>query len=73
MMQCGKCHDTEGPFVCDVKTGKCLCEDCYTIERVAKIIADFIRCNSNKDNLNMKAVATMDSIETAVFDELGIR
>lgn len=73
MMQCAKCHDTNGPFICDVDTGKCLCEDCYIFEEVVKKAVLLIKLSSSKDNLSMKAVATMDSIETAVFDELGIR
>ena len=73
MMQCGKCNDTNGPFIADVNTGKCLCEDCYMFEDAVKRVADLIRYNSNKKNINMKAVTIMDSIETAVFDELGIK
>lgn len=73
MMQCTKCHDTNGPFIADVNTGRCLCEDCYMFEDIVKKIATYIKLTSNKKNISMKAVATMDSIETAVFDELEIR
>lgn len=73
MMQCEKCHDVDGPFIADVKTGRCLCEGCYMFEDTVKRIADLIKYRSDKNNLNMTAVTTMDSIETAVFDELGIR
>lgn len=74
MMTCEKCHDTDGPFICDVKTGKCLCESCYMLETAVSDIVKLIRYKAGtKTNLNMTAVVTMDSIETLVFDELGLK
>lgn len=72
-MMCQKCHDTEGPFICDVHSGRCLCEGCYMFEDVVGKTAAFIRYKSSDSNLSLKAVTLMDSIETAVFDELGIK
>lgn len=73
-MMCQKCHDTDGPFIADVQTGKCLCESCYMLEEVVDKMVKLIRYRaSNKDNLNMTAVVTMDSVELLVFDELGIK
>lgn len=73
MMMCNKCKDSTGPFICEVKTGKCLCESCYMFDEAVKKCADLIkyRCNDKK-NVNMIAVTLMDSIEVAVFDELGL-
>jgi len=74
MMQCAKCHNTNGPFICDVDTGKCLCEDCYMFEEIVEKCVNLIKIKARgNDTLSLTAVATMDSIETAVFDELGIR
>lgn len=73
MMQCSKCRSTDGPFIVEVDSRRCLCEDCYMYEEIVKKTVLLIKLRSNKDNLSMKAVATMDSIETAVFDELEIR
>jgi hypothetical protein len=42
-------------------------------EEVVKKAADFIRYKSSDSNLSLKAVTIMDSIETSVFDELGIK
>ncbi len=73
MMTCGKCHDTEGPFICDVNTGKCRCEACYMLDVAVADIVKLIKYkNTDKKKLNMTAVVTMDSIETLVFDELGL-
>lgn len=72
MMTCQKCHDTQGPFICDVKTDKCLCEPCYMLDTAVSDIVKLIKYKSNEKNLNMTAVVTMDSIETLVFDELGL-
>ena len=73
MMTCGKCHDTEGPFICDVKTGKCRCESCYMLDNAVSDIVKLIKYKAGtKANINMTAVVTMDSIETLVFDELGL-
>lgn len=73
-MMCQKCHDTQGPFICDVQTGKCRCESCYMLDVAVADIVKLIRYkSSNKNTLNMTAVVTMDSIETLVFDELGIK
>jgi len=73
MMTCGKCHDTEGPFICDVKTGKCRCESCYMLDVAVADIVKLIKYkSSDKKNLSMTAVVTMDSIEALVFDELGL-
>lgn len=73
MMQCGKCHDTEGPFICDVKSGKCRCESCYMFDVAVSDIVKLIKYKSReKDTLSMTAVTLIDSIETSVFDELGI-
>lgn len=72
-MTCNKCHDTEGPFIVDVKTGKCLCEGCYMLEEAVSNIVKLIKYKAaTKNNINMTAVVTMDSIETLVFDELGL-
>ncbi len=73
-MMCQKCHDTQGPFICDVNTGKCLCEDCYMFEDIVGKISAFIRHKARtSDVLSITAVSLMDSIETSVFDELGIK
>lgn len=72
MMTCGKCHDTEGPFICDTRTGKCRCEACYMLDEAVATIVKLIKYKSNEKNLNMTAVVTMDSLETLVFDELGL-
>ena len=73
MMTCEKCHDTEGPFICDLRTGKCLCESCYMLDMAVTHIVKLIKYKAgNKNNINMTAVVTMDSIETLVFDELGL-
>lgn len=72
-MTCGKCHDTQGPFICDTRSGKCRCENCYMLDVTVSDIVKYIKYNSDKNNLNMKAVEIMDKIETLVFDELGIR
>lgn len=73
-MICNKCHDTQGPFICDVQSGRCLCESCYMLEEAVDKVVKLIRYkSSNKSTLNMTAVVTMDSIETLVFDELGIK
>lgn len=73
-MMCNKCHDTQGPFICDVQSGRCLCESCYMLEEAVDKVVKLIRYkSSNKSTLNMTAVVTMDSIETLVFDELGIK
>lgn len=73
-MMCEKCHDVEGPFICNVQTNRCLCEDCYMFEDIVGKTATFIRRKSRvKETLSMTAVSLMDSIETAVFDELGIK
>lgn len=72
-MTCQKCHDTQGPFICDVNTGKCLCEPCYMLDTAVADVVKLIKYKSeSKNNLNMTAVVTMDSIETLVFDELGL-
>ena len=74
MMTCGKCHDTNGPFIADVKSGECLCEDCYIFKEIVSKCAVLIKTKARtKDTISMTAVTLMDSIETAVFDELGIR
>lgn len=73
MMMCSKCHDTEGPFIVDTKIGKVLCDDCYTFNEIADKCAELIRSKSRvKDTLSMTAVTLMDSLEVAVFDELGL-
>lgn len=73
MMTCGKCNDTQGPFICDTKTGKCRCESCYMLDVAVADVVKLIKYKStNKKNLNMTAVTTMDVIETLVFDELGL-
>ena len=70
---CSKCHDTEGPFIVDTKIGKVLCDDCYTFNEIADKCAELIRSKSRvKDTLSMTAVTLMDSLEVAVFDELGL-
>lgn len=73
MMICGKCHDTQGPFICDVNTGKCRCEGCYMLDVAVADIVKLIKYKATKNNLSMVAVSTVDSIETLVFDELGIK
>ena len=73
MMTCQKCNDTQGPFICDVKTGRCLCEGCYMLEMAVDHIVNLIKYkSSDKNSINMTAVVTMDSIETLVFDKLGL-
>lgn len=73
MMMCQKCHDTEGPFIADVQTGKCRCEGCYMLDVAVADIVKLIKYKSKKNNLSMVTVSTVDSIETLVFDELGIK
>lgn len=73
MMICSKCHDTEGPFIVDTKIEKVLCDDCYTFNELSEKCAELIRSkNRVKNNLSMTAVTLMDSLEVAVFDELGL-
>lgn len=71
-MTCGKCHDTEGPFICDVKTGKCRCEGCYMLDVAVADAVKLIKYKSNKKNLNIVSVITMECIKELVFDELGL-
>lgn len=71
MMTCGKCHDTEGPFICDVKTGKCRCEACYMLDIAVSDIVKLIKYKAGtKSNIKLTAIRLMDSIEELVFDEL---
>ena len=71
MMTCGKCHDTEGPFICDVKTGKCRCESCYMLDVAVSDIVKLIKYKAGtKSNIKLTAVGLMNTIETLVFDEL---
>lgn len=75
-MHCEKCHDTEGPFIADIKSGKVLCEDCYIYNDIVDKCISLIQLKSgktSKSNLNVKAVTMMDSIQTSVFDKLGIK
>lgn len=73
MMTCDKCHDIEGPFICDVKTGKCRCEGCYMLDVAVSDIVKLIKYRAvTKHNLSMTAVSTMDKLETLVFDELEL-
>lgn len=72
MMTCGKCHDTEGPFIVDVKSGKCRCEGCYMLDVAVSDAVKLIKYKSNKKNLNIVSVITMECIKELVFDELGL-
>lgn len=72
MMTCGKCHDTEGPFICDVRTGKCRCEGCYMLDVAVADAVKLIKYKSNKKNLNIVSVITMECIKELVFDELNL-
>ena len=31
-MQCFRCHDTNGPFIVDIKSNKCSCESCHYLD-----------------------------------------
>ena len=74
MMTCGKCHDTEGPFICDVRTGKCRCEGCYMLDVAVSDIVKLIKYKSGtKYNIKLTAVGLMNTIETLVFDELNMK
>ena len=74
MMQCNDCHDTEGPFIIDTESGKCLCETCYQFNLAVKNVVDYIKMKHSPRPIDpIDAVAYAESIESAVFDELGLR
>ena len=71
MMTCGKCHDVEGPFIVDVKSGKCRCEECYMLDVAVSDIVKLIKYKaSTKYNIQLTAIGLMNTIEELVFDEL---
>lgn len=73
-MTCGKCHDTEGPFIVGVKSGKCRCEGCYMLDKVVADIVKLIKYKSGtKYNIKLTAVGLMNTIETLVYDELNTK
>lgn len=72
-MTCGKCHDTEGPFICDVRTGKCRCEGCYMLDVAVADIVKLVKYKAgSKYNIRLTADSVMETIESLVFDEIGI-
>ena len=74
MMQCNRCHDTNGPFIVDIDKGKCLCEICYQFDAAVKEVVDYIKMKHGTRKIDpTDAVAYAESIESAVFDELGLR
>lgn len=72
MIQCQKCGDLEGPFVFDPRHEKCRCESCYYFDMATYYSSMYIKSKVRKMNAS-DAVAHMDSIESSVFDELGLQ
>lgn len=74
MMQCNRCKDTNGPFIVDIDKGICLCETCYQFDTAVKEVVDYIKMKHGNRPINAQdAVAYTDAIESAVYDELGLR
>lgn len=73
MLMCVDCHTTEGPFICDTKIGRVLCEDCYMYNEVVDKCCQLIKTKSSvRNNLTMTAVTFMDKLSNSVFDKLEI-
>ncbi len=74
MMQCNRCKDVDGPFIVDIDNGKCLCETCYQFDLAVKNVVDYVKMKHGTRKIDPSdAVAYAESIESAVFDELGLR
>lgn len=73
MMMCNKCHDTEGPFICDVRTGKCRCEECYMFDVAVANVVKYIKYKLPKKKDAYDAMVLMHSIESAALNELNFR
>ena len=71
MMQCYKCHDTEGPFVIEQRKRRCVCEDCYYLDMAAYYSELYIKNKMQKKKIDpQRMVAYMGIIERQVYDNL---
>ena len=72
-MECANCGDREGPWVWCQGIG-CLCEDCYAYKEVCDKMVTLIKTHKRtKGKPALDVVAFVDSIENAVYDELGLQ
>lgn len=73
MMQCQNCGDAQGPWVYTEGAG-ILCEDCYGYKEVCDKMVTLIRNHKKtKGKSELDIVAFVDSIESVVYDELGLK
>lgn len=72
-MECQNCGDRNGPWVY-VEGQGCLCEDCYGYKEVCDKMVTLIKHHKKCQSKNpLDIVAFVDSIENAVYDELGLQ
>lgn len=73
-MRCQECGDNNGPFICNVHEGTCLCEDCYGYKEVVDKIVTLCKHHKKCESGNaLDIVAFVESIENAVYDKLGLQ
>lgn len=74
MMTCMSCHDVDGPFICDVNSGSCLCESCYARKEAVEAIVNYIKIKRGTKKLDdLTIVGLVDSVENDALDELGLK
>ena len=74
MMSCNSCHDQDGPFIVDIQTNICLCEECYMYREAVNSIIKVVKSKQRSRKLDTGSIiAIIDSIESSVLDELGLR